>query len=216
MQHEWNISPAEAIALQKKLAPLVKCENQLDISAIHTIAGIDVAYKDDLGKATIVVLAFPTLEIREEVMITQQVTFPYVPGLFSFREGPIVLSALALLTISPDLLMFDGQGIAHPRRLGLAAHLGVYLDKPSIGCAKSRLIGSYAEPGPEVEDQSPLYDHEQIVGTVLRSKRQTRPLFISCGNHIDLPTAVAIVMQCMGKYRLPEPTYQADKLASFH
>jgi deoxyribonuclease V len=149
----------------------------------------------------------------EEVVATRPISFSYVPGLLSFREAPVVLDAISSLRARPDLLMCDGQGDAHPRRLGLASHLGVYLDMPSIGCAKSRLIGTYDEPGPDQGSLSPLTDHGEIVGMVLRSKTGTRPLFISVGHMVDLATAVLLVTQCLRGFRLPEPTRLADKLS---
>lgn len=210
--HEWNVTPTEAVALQKELARRVSRSNGLPLDAIKTIAGVDASYKDQ-GFAVIVVMTFPELEEIERVTAARESVFPYVPGLLSFREAPIVLDAFARLRIRPDLLMCDGQGIAHPRRLGLASHLGVYLDIPSIGCAKSRLTGKYEEPGPRMGDRSPLMSRDETIGMVVRTKPRTNPLFVSIGNKIDLPTAVEIVLACLRGYRLPEPTRIADKLS---
>lgn len=209
--HTWDVSPAEAIALQKELAQRVSRRNDLPLDAIRTIAGVDASYKDQ-GFAVIVVMTFPELEVIERATATHASVFPYVPGLLSFREAPIVLDAFARLQVKPDLLMCDGQGIAHPRRLGLASHLGVYLDIPSIGCAKSRLTGRYEEPGPHAGDRSPLMARDETIGMVLRTKPRTRPLFVSVGHKVDLSTAVDIVLACLRGYRLPEPTRLADKL----
>lgn len=210
--HEWNVTPTEAVALQKELARRVNRSNGLPLDAIKTIAGVDASYKDQ-GFAVIVVMTFPELDEIERVTAARESVFPYVPGLLSFREAPIVLDAFARLRIRPDLLMCDGQGIAHPRRLGLASHLGVYLDIPSIGCAKSRLTGKYEEPGPRMGDRSPLMSRDETIGMVVRTKPRTNPLFVSIGNKIDLPTAVEIVLACLRGYRLPEPTRIADKLS---
>lgn len=210
--HEWNVTPTEAVALQKELARRVNRSNGLPLDAIKTIAGVDASYKDQ-GFAVIVVMTFPELDEIERVTAARESVFPYVPGLLSFREAPIVLDAFARLRTRPDLLMCDGQGIAHPRRLGLASHLGVYLDIPSIGCAKSRLTGKYEEPGPRMGDRSPLMSRDETIGMVVRTKPRTNPLFVSIGNKIDLPTAVEIVLACLRGYRLPEPTRIADKLS---
>ena len=214
-KHRWDVSSDEAIAIQRQLRSQVLTTNGITLTTLKTIAGVDAAYRDKTGeaKAAIVVLTFPELEVVEQVVATRPISFPYVPGLLSFREAPVVLDALSSLRARPDLLMCDGQGYAHPRRLGLASHLGVYLDMPSIGCAKSRLIGSYAEPGPNKGSVSPLTDHGETIGMVLRSKTGTRPLFISIGHMIDLATAVLLVNQCLRGYRLPEPTRLADKLS---
>lgn len=210
--HNWDVSPEEAVAIQQRLRPLVQHTNGFALESLRTVAGVDAAYREG-GRAAVVVLSYPDMEVLEEVVASRETVFPYVPGLLTFREAPQVLDALAKLRTRPDLLIFDGQGYAHPRRLGLAAHLGVYLDMPSIGCAKSRLIGRYEEPGPNAGDRSPLMDRGERVGTVLRSKPRTNPLFISVGHKIDLDTAVAVVLRCLRGYRLPEPTRLADRLS---
>lgn len=209
--HEWAVTPAEAVAIQRRLAPLVQATG-IALDQIHTIAGIDASYADK-ARAAIVVLSFPALEVLDRAVASRESPFPYVPGLLSFREVPAVLDAMEKLTVRPDVLMCDGQGYAHPRRLGLASHLGVYLDMPSVGCAKSRLIGRYDEPGPAPGDQSPVFDHGELVAMAVRSKSRTKPLFVSIGNRIGLETAVRVVLACLRGYRLPEPTRQADKLA---
>jgi deoxyribonuclease V len=210
--HAWDVSADEAVAIQQRLRALVVRENDFDPAQVRTIAGIDASYRDK-AYAAIVVLALPDLVVVEQAVAERETSFPYVPGLLAFRESPAVLDALEKLTARPDLLMFDGQGIAHPRRLGIAAHLGVYLGMPSIGCAKSRLTGRYEEPGPERGDASPLMAGREQIGVVLRSKPRTNPLFISLGHLIDLPTATSFVLQTLRGYRLPEPTRLADRLA---
>jgi deoxyribonuclease V len=209
--HDWDVTPDQAVAIQQRLRSLVRLENALPLDRVRTIAGIDAAYKEG-ARAAVVLLSFPALEVLERVTAVRAEAFPYVPGLLSFREAPAALDALAKLSTPPDLLMCDGQGIAHPRRLGLASHLGVYLDRPSIGCAKSRLVGSYTEPRQQIGDRSPLTHRGELVGMVVRTKPRTNPLFVSIGHKIDLETAVAVVLACLRGYRLPEPTRLADKL----
>jgi deoxyribonuclease V len=210
--HEWNVPLEEAVALQQRLRTLVQQEGGIKLEDVRTVAGIDASYRD-VARAAVVVLAFPDMERLDEAVATRESAFPYVPGLLSFREGPVVLDALTKLTVQPDLLVFDGQGYAHPRRFGLASHLGVYLDRPSIGCAKSRLVGSYNEPGPEPGDRTPLLERGEVIGMALRTKSRTKPLFISVGHKIDLKTAVEVVLRCLRGYRLPEPTRLAHNLA---
>jgi deoxyribonuclease V len=209
--HPWDVGTEEALAIQRRLRPLVRQEGSLALDDIHTVAGVDVSY-GEVGRAAVAVLAFPELEVLEEVAIEGAVSFPYVPGLLSFREAPLALAALERVRTRPDVLMFDGQGYAHPRRLGLASHLGVYLDMPSIGAAKSRLVGTYAEPGPNIGDRTPLVHRGEVVGVALRTKPRTNPLFVSAGHKLDLETAVAVVLRSLRGYRLPEPTRLADKL----
>lgn len=211
--HAWDVTEAEAIAIQRELALQVQRTGTLTLADIHTVAGIDASYKE-IGQAAIAVLSFPDLTLIEQATATNSNPFPYVPGLLSFREAPAVLDALAKLRTQPDVLIFDRQGIAHPRRLGIAAHLGVLLDRPSIGCAKSRLTGSFTAPGPNQGDQSPLMYHGEQLGVVLRSKPRTNPLFISVGHKISLDMAVEVVLRCLRGYRLPEPTRIADRLAA--
>jgi deoxyribonuclease V len=213
-RHRWDVSPDEAIAIQQRLRaeiPLAEPDKPITLDQIHTVAGIDASYRE-IGRAAIAVFSFPSLELIEEVTATREVTFPYIPGLLSFREGPVVLAAFERLRIQPDLLMFDGQGYAHPRRLGLARHMGAYLDRPSIGCAKSRLTGRYDEPGLEPGAWSPLMSGREEIGRVVRTKARVKPVFVSVGYRITLPLAVEVVLHCTRGYRLPEPTRIADKL----
>lgn len=214
ISHPWDLSPKEAIALQRQLASLVEREDRF--GPIGRVAGIDVGYEDGgaTTRAAVVVLAFPGLELLEQAVARLPTRFPYVPGLLSFREGPAVLAALAQLAAPPDLMLYDGQGIAHPRRLGIASHLGVLLDIPSIGVAKSRLTGTHAEPGPDKGDWVPLLHKEEVIGAVLRSRRGVAPLYVSTGHRVSLETAIDLVLACTPRYRLPETTRQAHKLAS--
>lgn len=209
--HPWDVSVPEAIDIQRRLAPLAHAAPPIALEDVRLVAGVDVSYADR-ARAAVVVYRYPEMERLEQATATRDEPFPYVPGLLSFREAPVVLDALARLAAPPDLLMCDGQGIAHPRRLGLASHLGVYLDMPSIGCAKSRLVGSYDEPGPNAGDRSPLVHRGELVGMVVRTKPRTNPVFVSIGHKVDLETAVEVVLRCLRGYRLPEPTRLADKL----
>ena len=210
--HPWAVDAEGAVAIQRELQGQVVLTNSVRLEEVRTIAGVDGAYGEE-ARAAVVVLSFPDLQVLDEAIAHRAAVFPYVPGLLSFREVPIVLAALEKVRVQPDLIMVDGQGYAHPRRLGLASHLGLWLDVPTVGCAKSRLVGRYEEPGPAPGDRSPLVDRGETIGVVLRSKARTNPLFISAGNRIDLPTAVQVVERCLRGYRLPEPTRLADRLS---
>lgn len=213
--HRWDLSVPEAVALQQALRSRVIRANGFRPDQLRRILGVDASYSayQAQGRAALVLCSFPDLAVLEQAVGARRSVFPYVPGLLSFREVPLVLDAFARLREQPDLLLVDGHGYAHPRRFGIASHLGVYLDLPSIGCAKSRLVGSYDEPGPEPGDRAPLTHRGETIGIVLRAKRRTNPLFISVGHKIDLETAVDVVLRCLRGYRLPEPTRLADRLA---
>jgi deoxyribonuclease V len=215
LQHRWDLTVPEAVALQQELRSRVVRVNGFQPDQLRRILGVDASYSayQAEGRAALVLCSFPEIAVLEQAVSARQSVFPYVPGLLSFREVPLVLDAFARLREQPDLLLVDGHGYAHPRRFGIASHLGVYLDLPSIGCAKSRLVGSYEEPGPEPGDRSPLTHRGEVIGMVLRAKRRTNPLFISVGHKVDLDTAVDIVLRCLRGYRLPEPTRLADWLA---
>lgn len=182
---------------------------------VHSIAGVDVGYdiKQNRSRASVVVLSFPELEVIDSAIAYVPTGFPYVPGFLSFRELPAITEALKLLAAPPDLLMVDGQGVAHPRRLGIATHLGLVMDMPSIGVAKSRLVGRHAPVGPLKGDRVPLMDGAERIGTVLRSRDNVAPLYISAGNRVSQDTATAFVVACLRGLRLPEPTRLADKLS---
>ncbi|NIV34892.1 MAG: deoxyribonuclease V, partial [Anaerolineae bacterium] len=180
---------------------------------VRTAAGVDVSIRGRMARTAVVVLELTSLEPVDCAVDEAPVTFPYIPGLLTFREGPSVLRALERLSIWPDVFLFDGQGIAHPRRIGLAAHMGVILDHPSIGCAKSRLTGTHAEPGDDVGTWEPLTDGDEIIGAVVRSRAGVKPLYVSTGHRVDLPTAIDLVLRCTRGYRLPETTRYAHKVA---
>lgn len=212
IQHRWDVTVEEAAEIQNRLRTQIIRTNSFEPGEIKTVAGIDASYKE-VGQAAVAVFSFPDLKLIDRATATGIVNFPYVPGYLSFREVPLVLEALKQLSIQPDLLMLDGQGYAHPRRFGIACHVGLYLDKPTIGCAKSVLVGSYENLGPNMGDTAPLIHRGEIIGTALRSKPRTNPLIISAGHKIDLTTAVDFVIKCLRGYRLPETTRTADKIA---
>jgi deoxyribonuclease V len=210
LPHRWDLVPSEAIVLQHQLARLVVHHTRG--SALRTVAGVDVSYRDGWAYAVAVVFSYPELRFLEYARARRRLTFPYVPGLLSFREGPAVLDVVAALKAPPDMLMFDGHGVAHPRRFGLASHIGVILDIPSVGCAKTKLCGEYAEPGVQRGDYSYLVDRGETVGAVVRTRAKVKPVFVSIGHCVDLGTSVAVVLKCCDRYRLPEPTRWADLL----
>jgi deoxyribonuclease V len=212
--HPWDVTPKQAIAIQQQLRALVRIGDEFD--APRRVAGVDVGFEqaNTITRAAVAVLDFPSLELVEHAIARLPTTFPYVPGLLSFREVPAVLAALDKLTTLPDMLLCDGQGIAHPRRLGIASHLGVLLDLPTIGVAKSRLIGSHDEPAEEKGSWVPLLDGDELIGCVLRSRSRVKPLFISPGHRTGFDAARQMVLACTGRYRLPETTRWAHRLAS--
>lgn len=212
--HSWRLSPTRAVAVQRALAQRILIEPLP--GGARWIAGTDAAFTPD-GKrcvGAVVLWDRDTRQVMEAHVVRRPLRFPYVPGLLSFRETPTLLAALRRLTQTPDALLCDGQGIAHPRRFGLASHLGLLCDLPTVGCAKSRLTGTHAEPGPARGDQTPLRDGDERIGAVLRTRDGTRPLFISVGHRADLESAVALVLACGAGFRLPEPTRLADHLVS--
>jgi len=216
--HKWNVSPAEAIDIQKDLRKRIVVSHQPSaFKNVRYIAGADISCNrlSPLGYAVVVVMRFPDLEIVEEKWVKGEVTFPYIPGLLAFREAPILLKAFEKLTIEPALIIFDGQGIAHPRGMGIASHLGIILNKPTIGCAKSKLFGTYKEPGENKGDFSYLYDNrENVIGAVVRTKSNTKPVFVSIGHKIDLQTSIKVIQQCTKNYRIPEPIRLAHNLVN--
>ena len=212
----WPTSPDEARRLQSVLRSHVVTSDRL--GPVRYVAGLDAheAPHESRMYAAAALLRYPDLAPVETAFAAERVTFPYVPGLLSFREAPVMLAALAKLETKPDLLFVDGQGIAHPRRLGIAAHIGLLADIPTIGAAKSRLVGHYVEPAPTRGAWSPLTVGDQIVGAALRTRASTRPIFISVGHRISLETAIVYVLACAPRYRIPEPTRVADRLSRLH
>ena len=211
--HPWDLTPKEAIDLQKYLAGKVNRKSGFDIADVATVAGVDAHFHQGLAVAAVVVIRLSDLTTVECETAVRQVRFPYIPGLLTFREGPTILTVLDHLTAAPDLLIFDGQGIAHPRRCGLASHLGLLLDIPSIGCAKTRLCGRYEEPHTGKGSYTYLKDGDETIGAVVRTRSKVKPLFVSIGHRINLHDSINIVLRCCPRYRLPETTRRADKLA---
>jgi deoxyribonuclease V len=212
--HSWDLTHGEAVEVQKRLRNLVRLQ-PLD-RPVETIAGADISYNkfSETVYAGIVVLSLPDLRIIESAGVRSVAKFPYVPGLLSFREAPSLIEAWEKLRTKPDVLMLDGQGIAHPRRFGIACHLGILLDWPTIGCAKSILVGRYGDLGLEAGSRSPLVDKGEQVGVALRTKNKVAPVYVSPGHLIDLDSAVDLVLRSTTKYRLPETTRQAHLLVN--
>ena len=216
MAEPWPTGFAEARQVQEMLAPRVRPTG--DLPRLQRIAGVDVHYAParGLALAAAVVLDATSLEIVESAMAAVPVAFPYVPGYLSFREAPAALAALALLEHRPDLLLVDGQGLAHPRGFGLACHVGLLADLPTIGVAKSRLVGTHAEPAGPVGSQATLQHRGQVIGAVVRTRMKVRPLYVSVGHRLGLEVAVGAVLALGRGYRLPEPTRLADRLSRAH
>jgi deoxyribonuclease V len=212
--HAWNLTPAQARELQLELARRIERQDRL--GAVRHVAGIDVGFEESgrVTRAAVALLSFPDLALVEHAVARVPTSFPYVPGLLSFREAPAALAALGLLAGAPDLILYDGQGIAHPRRCGIASHVGLLADVPSIGVAKTRLTGEYGMVADCRGAWSPLVDRGETIGAVLRTRAGTKPLFVSVGHRVGLDSAIAWVMACTRRYRLPETTRWAHRLAS--
>jgi deoxyribonuclease V len=210
--HNWNLTPQEAIRVQVEMRERLVL--RWDDRPIHTIGGVDVSIKEEFTRAAIVVLRYPELTPVEASVEDTPLIFPYIPGLLAFREGPAVLAAWSKLQNKPDLLMFDGQGIAHPRGVGIASQMGLWLECPTIGVGKSRLYGIHTEVGPNRGDRADLLDKDTtVIGTALRTREKTNVLYISPGHLIDVAHATQFVLDCVTRYRLPEPTRWAHKVA---
>ena len=214
--HDWNLTPREAVELQKSLRERVRLAPLRQ--KIETVAGADISFNkfSPVVYAGVVVLALPSLEVLEEAGVVSETKFPYVPGLLSFREAPSVLEAWSKLKTEPDAVMFDGQGIAHPRRVGIASHVGLLLNRPTLGCAKSVLVGKYEEPAGERGSWEPLVDpkNNETVGAALRTKARVQPIYVSPGHLIDLAGAIELTLRADGGYRQPEPTRRAHLLVN--
>jgi len=208
--HSWDVSPREAVAIQRSLRERVILEGRA--RPIRYVAGADISWDRErgLGFAGVLVFSFPELEEVERVSTVGPVRFPYVPGLLSFREGPLLLECFSRLKTEPDVVLFDGQGYAHPRRIGIASHMGLCLDKPTIGCAKSRLIGEHRMPGLKRGNRAALKDKGETIGAVLRTRDGVNPIYVSVGHRVGLDEAVRIVLRCSDGYRVPRPTRLAD------
>ncbi|MGD2105328.1 MAG: deoxyribonuclease V [Anaerolineae bacterium] len=209
--HPWNVPPDEAKAIQRHLREHLVVE-PLEGSP-EMVAGVDVSVKRGEARAAVVLLSLPRLEPLEAVTANRTAEFPYVPGLLAFREGPVILDALEKLTTSPDVLMFDAHGLAHPLRFGLACHLGVLLDLPSVGCAKSVLCGHHGSLKAERGSWTHLVDGDEVIGAAVRTRTEVNPVFVSIGHRVDLESAVSLVLACAPRYRLPETTRWAHRVA---
>ncbi len=209
--HRWDVTYQEAVMIQKELRGKLILHDGYFPERIKTIAGADISYskQSDLFFAAVVLMEYPSLEVVEEAYFTDRAPYPYIPGLLSFREGPAVLKAFERLHNIPDVVIFDGQGIAHPQGIGLASHMGVLLDVPSIGCAKKRLVGRYDEVGPEAGDYTDLIFKDRVVGAVVRTRKKVKPVFISPGHKIGMQKAIDVVLSCSRGYRIPEPVRMA-------
>jgi deoxyribonuclease V len=212
--HSWVLTVEEAIALQETLTKEVIAVDRIP-QPVRYVAGVDVGFESagTISRAAVAVLSFPELQLQEYAIARRETSFPYIPGLLSFREIPALLDALAKIHTTPDLILCDGQGIAHPRRLGIASHLGLILDMPTIGVAKSLLVGKHQEVPNTKGSWQPLQHRGETIGAALRTRIGTKPVYISSGHRVSLPTAINYVLQCTPKYRLPETTRIADKLS---
>ena len=212
--HPFDLTPAEAIRLQERLREQVRRSG--DPGEVSLVAGADASYErgSNVIHAVVVVLRYPDLSVVERASAAAATAFPYIPGLLTFREGPALIEAFQQLASEPDVIFFDGQGIAHPRGLGIASHMGVLLDRPAVGVAKSLLVGTAAEPGPGRGSTSLIRHHGETIGMAVRTKETTRPVYVSVGHRIDLSRAVDLVLATARGYRLPEPTRQAHLFAN--
>jgi deoxyribonuclease V len=214
LPHSWDLSPKEAVALQKRLREQIVTHD--DFGEIRRVAGADVGFEEKgaVTRAVVSVFSWPGLEPLEDAIARQPTRMPYIPGLLSFREIPAYIEALRSLADPPDLLFGDGHGVAHPRRFGVSSHLGLYAGIPTFGVGKSRLVGEHEEPGPNKGDWTPLTDHGERIGAVLRTRTRVKPIFISTGHRVSLESAIRFALAATTRYRLPETTRRADKLAS--
>ncbi len=212
--HNWNLSATEAVALQQQLRHQIRIEPLT--SQPKTIAGCDISFNkfEETVYAGIVVLRLDTLETIDQSGVVSKATFPYIPGLLSFREIPALLDAWQQLQTVPDVVMFDGHGTAHPRRIGIASHGGLFLNRPTFGCGKSVLVGKFDEPAPERGSWSPMRHYGDIIGAALRTKNKVNPVYVSPGHLINLDTAIELTLRCDGGYRIPEPTRRAHNLVN--
>jgi len=211
--HEWTLTPSEAVALQKTLAAQVTYHTPLELDSVRTVAGVDVSVQHDKSQAAVVVLSFPELTVIETARAKLPTTFPYIPGLLSFREGAVLVEAFKQLQTVPDALLFDGMGRLHPRRIGIASHMGLWLDRPTVGCGKTPFIGQYSAPDPARGSYTPIVDRGETLGVTLRTRANVAPVYISPGHRIDLESAITLTMACVTRYRLPEPIRAAHNAA---
>ncbi len=210
--HAWDVTPRAAAAIQRDLCERLVLRDEL--GDVRLVAGADIAFdkREALAFGGVVVYSLPDLEEVERQTAVAPLSFPYVPGLLAFREAPVLIAAFAKLRCSPDLLLFDGHGYAHPRRMGLACHLGLVFERSSIGIAKSVLVGQFAEPPPEAGSWTPLVHRDEVVGAAVRTRDRVKPVFVSCGHRVSLATAIRLTLACRDRTRIPKPTREADRL----
>ena len=211
--HDWNLDPKRAIALQRELAPNLISNVPLALDEITSVAGVDVSIRHQRSRAAVVVMSVPGLEVLEIARAEREVSFPYIPGLLAFREGPVVVDALRQLRRAPGAFIFDGMGRIHPRKMGIAAHLGLWLGQPTIGCGKTHYIGEYIEPAEAKGSSSLINYREEIIGAALRTREKVKPVYISVGHLADLESALKLVMSVTTRFRLPEPVRAAHHAA---
>ncbi len=211
--HDWNLAPKEAIQVQKDLASRIITNQEINLSKIKTIAGVDVSVKQNVSQAAVVVLTYPDLEPVEVIRAKKPTLFPYIPGLLTFREGPVLEDAFSQLQHEPDVFIFDGMGQIHPRKMGIASHMGLWLDKPTIGCGKTHFIGDYATPDITKGSYSNLIYKGEQLGVVLRTRTNVKPVYISVGHRAELSSAIDLIMSVTPKYRLPRPIRLAHNAA---
>ena len=211
--HDWTLDPKAAIALQRELAPQLISDAPLAFEHITSVAGVDVSVRRKRSRAAVVVMSYPQLETIEIARAERETDFPYIPGLLAFREGPVILDALRQLRCEPDALIFDGMGQIHPRKMGIAAHLGLWLKRPTVGCGKSHFIGELVEPAMEKGSCSALNYRDEQIGVVLRTRAKVKPVYVSVGHMADLASAVKFVLSLTTRYRLPDPVRAAHNAA---
>lgn len=211
--HDWNLEPKAAIALQRNLSEQVIDSTPIDLNTIKTVAGVDVSVKNGISQAAVVVASYPNLEPIEIVRTQQPTSYPYIPGLLTFREGPVLEEAFLKLQHEPDVFVFDGMGKIHPRQMGIASHLGLWLDKPTIGCGKTHFIGDYDMPDMNKGSYSDLLYKGEQLGVVLRTRKNVKPVYISVGHRADLSSTIELILAVTPKYRLPRPIRLAHNAA---
>jgi deoxyribonuclease V len=213
--HRWDLNPKQAVQIQNELRSKVVIE-PYSVHQLNLIAGVDVGLPrgGKIARAGVAVLEFPSMKLVDQAWAEIPVTFPYVPGLLSFREIPVIIAAMDRLNTNPDLYLVDGHGLAHPRRFGLACHLGLWLDRVAVGCGKSILVGDHEPLESERGSVAPLMDAGETIGAAVRTRNKVKPVYISIGHRIDLPSAIKITLDCGCGLRLPEPVRWAHKLAS--
>lgn len=201
--HRWDLPPKDAIRLQKELAEQIVSDRPVDFSRLTLVAGVDVSVQNGWSQAAVIVTSLPDMDVVETSIARQETSYPYIPGLLSFREGPVLVEAFRKLKTIPDLFLFDGIGIAHPRRIGIASHMGLWLGIPTIGCGKSRLCGAHDAPSPDKGGFVPLTHRGETIGVALTTRAGVAPMIISPGHLCDLPSAIAVTMGCVRRFRLP-------------